>query len=109
MDPEVGAALRSRCETFLNELTDMKQQAKDLDHLMGYGGLSSANTLRQKFEQKAQGGGVHDVGDSAVNRLEQHIEVVRLMRDTYAAAIGQLQATDQTAGAQLTAHTEGMN
>ncbi|WP_431949892.1 hypothetical protein [Nocardia lijiangensis] len=109
MDEAIGAALRARCENFLIELTDMKQHAKDLDHLMGYGGLPSANSLRQKFEQKANGGGAHDTSDSAVNRLAQNIEVVRLMRDTYAAAIGQLQAADEAAGNQLNAHTEGMN
>lgn len=76
-------------------------------HVDGYGGLPSALDLKVKFEKKADGGGEHDADDSAVRRLEQHIEVVKLMRDTYAAAIGKLQQTDQSAAGEMTAQTEG--
>lgn len=109
MEEGIGEALRKRCEGFLAELDTLRTDAQALDRLTGYGTLPSAQQLQQKFEQKAGGGSPHDSNDSAVKRIEQHIEVVQLMRDTYAAAIGKLQETDQTAGAQLTAHTEGMN
>ncbi|MEV0031119.1 hypothetical protein [Nocardia sp. NPDC050793] len=109
MEEGIGEALRKRCETFMAELDIMRTDAQALDRLMGYGTLPSAQQLQKKFEQKAGGGSAHDSDDSAVKRIEQHIEVVQLMRDTYAAAIGKLQATDQAAGNQLNAHTEGMN
>jgi len=90
-------------------LVSHRPKAKDLDHLAGYGSLPSAMNLQQKFELKAAGGGPHDGNDSAVTRLEQHIEIVTLMRDTYAAAIGQLQSTDQAAADQMNTQTEGVN
>ncbi|MFQ6399132.1 hypothetical protein ACLMAJ_37580 [Nocardia sp. KC 131] len=106
MQEGIGEALRSRCETFLTELKDMKEKAKDLDHLAGYGGLPSAQLLQGKFQNKAANGGSHDTNDSAVTRLQQNIDVVQLMQDTYAAAIGQLKETDQAAGSQMNANTE---
>ncbi|WP_454194133.1 hypothetical protein [Nocardia sp. Marseille-Q1738] len=36
-----------------------------------------------------------------VARLQQHIEIVQLMHDTYAAAIGKLKATDEAAGSRI--------
>jgi hypothetical protein len=106
MEAEIGEALRRRCETLLAELKDMRSNAQDLDHLSGYGDLPSAQTLQAKFEMKAAGGDSHDPNDSAVARLQQHIEVVQLMHDTYAAAIGKLQATDEAAGSRMSTLTE---
>ncbi|MEU7633374.1 hypothetical protein AB0C34_25910 [Nocardia sp. NPDC049220] len=102
----IGEALRRRCETFLGKLMSMKTQAQRLDRLSGYGDLPSAQTLQAKFEKKAAGGDSHDPNDSAVARLQQHIEVVQLMHDTYAAAIGKLQATDGAAGSRMSTLTE---
>ncbi|MCP2318316.1 hypothetical protein APR12_003669 [Nocardia amikacinitolerans] len=109
MDEGIGEALRKRCETMLRDLDTMVRDAQQLQYLAGYGSLPSAVALQEKFQNKAVNGGPHDSKDSAATRLQQHIEVVQLMHDTYAAAIGKLQETDQTAGTQLTAHTEGMN
>ncbi|MBF6143542.1 hypothetical protein [Nocardia farcinica] len=108
MDPDLGAALHQRCEALLGELDALTRSAKQLAYLSGYGGLPSALDLKVKFEKKADGGGEHDADDSGVRRLEQHIEVVKLMRDTYAAAIGKLQQTDQSAAGEMNAHTEGV-
>jgi hypothetical protein len=88
------------------ELENMKRQAAQLAYLSGYGDLPSAQTLQAKFEKKAVGGDSHDPNDSAVARLQQHIEVVQLMHDTYAAAIGKLQATDEAAGSRMSTLTE---
>ncbi|WP_280511637.1 hypothetical protein [Nocardia farcinica] len=104
----IGGALPQRCDTLLLELDVLKQQAGDLAYLSGYGGLPSALDLQNKFQAKASGGAPHDPNDSAVARLQQHIEVVKLMRDTYSAAIGQLQQTDQSAASRMNAHTEGV-
>ncbi|MET8776234.1 hypothetical protein ABZV58_14555 [Nocardia sp. NPDC004654] len=109
MDESIGEALRKRCEEMLDDLDVLTADALNLQYLSGYGGLPSARALQEKFQNKAVNGGPHDSKDSAVTRLQQHMEVVQLMHDTYAAAIGKLQAADQAAGNQLTAHTEGMN
>ncbi|WP_327111726.1 hypothetical protein OHB12_26600 [Nocardia sp. NBC_01730] len=106
MEEGIGEALRARCETFLGELRSMKTMAQRLDRLSGYGGLPSAQTLQAKFEGKAAGGDSHDPNDSAVTRVQQHIEIVTLMRDTYAVAIGKLKATDEAAGSQMGNLTE---
>ncbi|MBF6211540.1 hypothetical protein IU487_10835 [Nocardia puris] len=69
---------------------DLLRMAGDLGHLSGFGTLPSAEALRQKFQNKA----VSDA-DSAVNQLMKHIELVSLMRDTYALAIRKLTDQDQ--------------
>ncbi|WP_067474161.1 hypothetical protein [Nocardia amamiensis] len=105
MEEGIGEALRRRCETLLAGLQDMKTDAAQLAYLSGYGDLPSAKIMKVKFERKADGGGSHDANDSAVARLQQHIEVVQMMHDTYAAAIGKLQATDEAAGTRIDTQT----
>ncbi|MEV0250709.1 hypothetical protein AB0H76_29225 [Nocardia sp. NPDC050712] len=100
MDSDLGEALRKRCETFVSALELLKDDAKGLDHLLGYGTLPSAIALQGKFEKKASG------DDSAVKRLEQHIEVVSLMHDAYAAAIGKITQADQSAALATKQQTE---
>ncbi|MGQ4598361.1 hypothetical protein [Nocardia sp. R6R-6] len=101
MEDGIGEALRRRCETLLSELADMQKRARELAYLSGYGDLPSARTIQAKFERKADGGDTHDPNDSAVARIQQHIEVVQLMHDTYAAAIGKLQSTDEAVGSRM--------
>ncbi|WP_194819272.1 hypothetical protein [Nocardia sp. XZ_19_385] len=100
MDTDIGEALRKRCETFIDALDVMKKDAQALDHLSGYGTLPSALALQKKFEQKASGDG------SAAKVIEQHIEVVKLMHDTYAAAIGKITQADQSAALSTKQQTE---
>jgi hypothetical protein len=102
---DVGAALRQECENLLTNLRDRRFDAITLGHLAGYGGLPSALDIKKKFELKATGG---ENGDSAVDRIDGLIEIVSLMRDTYAAAIGELQETDQQNSSQTTAAGEGL-
>jgi hypothetical protein len=107
MEEGIGEALRAACETYLDKLESLKTDASRLDYLSGYGGLPSALHLRDKFQAKAVAGRDDDPDDSAVKRLEKHIEIAQLMHDTYAAAIGRLQTTDQTVGANVTTAGEG--
>ncbi|WP_280216138.1 hypothetical protein [Nocardia cyriacigeorgica] len=95
MDDQIGAALRDRCETFRLELLDMRDDARNLGHVSGFGGLKSAQALQAKFAAVAVGGADGDPSANAVGRLDEAIQIVELMRDTYAAAIGKLQQTDQ--------------
>lgn len=105
MDTGIGEALRGRCDTLRTQLDQIRKETKGLAHLAGYGGLPSALDLKKKFELKASGA---ENGDSAESRLDEMIQVVTLMRDTYAAAIGRLQETDQQNSSQTTAAGEGL-
>ncbi|MFI9534995.1 hypothetical protein ACIG56_17320 [Nocardia fusca] len=89
MEDGVGTALALECETLLDNLRQRKQDAEALQFLSGYGGLPSALDMKAKFEKVAVG------EDGAVSRLGDLIEIVTLMRDTYAAAVGKLRDTDR--------------
>lgn len=107
LEEGIGEALSTACEQYRQKLQDLKDNASTLAYLSGYGGLPSALAMQDKFQQKAAGGS-DNPDDNAVKRLEQHIELAELMRDTYLAAIGKLQATDQDTGTQLTNTGEGL-
>lgn len=106
MDHDAGAALRQECETLVAQLRVRHDRASRLSRLSGYGGLPSALDMKRKFEQKATGA---ENGDCAVDRIDGLIEIVSLMRDTYAAAIGELEDTDQQNSAQTTAAGQGLS
>ncbi|MFB7874968.1 hypothetical protein ACFC06_06900 [Nocardia sp. NPDC056064] len=101
MENGIGEALRAACSTYATKLAKLKADAGQLGHLSGYGGIPSADVLKQKFQNKAINGEADNTSDSALKRLEQHIEIAELMRDTYAAAIGKLKDSDQKSGTQL--------
>ncbi|MGW5386003.1 hypothetical protein [Nocardia sp. NPDC003963] len=105
VEHEVGTLLRQECENLLGDLRKRRNQAGILGRLAGYGGLPSAQDIKRKFELKATGG---ESGDSAVDRIDGLIEIVKLMRDTYAAMIGELQETDQQNSSQTTTAGEGL-
>lgn len=107
LEEGIGADLAKACEDYRQKLMDIKDSTEGLGRLAGYGGLPSALAMQDKFQQKAVGGGGNS-DDNAVKRLEQHIELAELMRDTYLAAIGKLQTSDQDTGAQLTNTGEGL-
>jgi hypothetical protein len=105
VEHDVGVLLRQECENLLMNLRDRRRSAQTLGRLAGYGALPSAQDIQKKFELKANGG---EDGDSAVERIDGLIEIVNLMRDTYAAMIGELQETDQQNSSQTTAAGEGL-
>ena len=96
MDEELGKALKDHVAHLIMRLEDKIGSANDLQYVGGFGGLDSAKSLQQKFVNKAVGD-----EDSAVNRLKQAIDIARLMEKTYALAIGQVEATDQSTAAAL--------
>ncbi|MBF6397700.1 hypothetical protein IU438_18080 [Nocardia cyriacigeorgica] len=96
LDPDLGNALIGRCDTMLTELDAMRTQALNLQYVSGFGTLKSADALAKKFASKAVG-----AEDSAVTRLEETIDIVNTMKQTYELAIRTLTETDQTIGDQL--------
>ncbi|MBF6440065.1 hypothetical protein [Nocardia cyriacigeorgica] len=94
MEPEIGNALKGRADTLLTELRKMVADTKQLEHVSGFGTLNSAEALRKKFAAKAS-----TDEDSALKRLQESIDIVTLMSETYALAIRRIEETDQsTAG-----------
>ncbi|MFI6213714.1 hypothetical protein ACIBCD_17125 [Nocardia brasiliensis] len=96
LDVEVGEKLAQRAEKMKTDLQDMLDKAAQLAHLSGFGTLASAVALKGKFALKADNG-----EDSAVKRLEQSIDAVTLMRDTYKLACGKLAEADKSAADKL--------
>ncbi len=92
IDPGVAERLADHCDTLIIELEAIKQEAWSVTSLSGFGGLQSAKDLQRKFEQKA-----HDY----IAVLDQHIQVVTAMRDTYLTTIHRLTEQDQLTSANL--------
>ncbi|MGW6727284.1 hypothetical protein ACWF9G_15400 [Nocardia sp. NPDC055029] len=108
LEEGLGEALRASCESYLFDLEELRGKTEQLAHLSGWGGLETAILLKQKFEAKAVAGSADDTTDSAANRLATHIEIAQLMRDTFAAAIGKLQAVDGQNAAGIAATGQGI-
>ncbi|CAM4516067.1 hypothetical protein NONI108955_40260 [Nocardia ninae] len=102
LDTEIGTALARHAQRMSDQLSLMMDRASSLAFLSGFGTLQSADALRNKFAQKANNG-----NDSAVKRLQQSIDVVTLMKETYELAIGKLQESDQSAADKLAALNMG--
>ena len=79
----------------IDDLTRQQQDAEALQYLSGYGGLPSAQDMKEKFEQLAVGDG------GATERIGNLIEIANTMRDTYAAMIGKLGDTDEATSQAL--------
>ncbi|MFD6220033.1 hypothetical protein [Nocardia asteroides] len=103
LEEGLGEALRAACETYVNDLQDLKRKTAQVEHLSGWGTLETALILKAKFEAKAVSGSGDDPNDSADKRIAAHIEIAQLMRDTFAAAIGKLQSVDGQNAGDLTA------
>ncbi|WP_378737768.1 hypothetical protein [Nocardia brasiliensis] len=102
LDTEIGTALASHAQRMREQLDLMMNRAKNLAFTSGFGTLQSAEALRDKFALKANNG-----DDSAVKRLQQSLEVVTLMKETYELAIGKLKESDQSAADRLAALNAG--
>ncbi|MEU7217261.1 hypothetical protein [Nocardia iowensis] len=102
LDEQIGQDLARHAEQMRTKLQNMLNKAGELEHLSGFGSLTSAGDLRNKFALKANNG-----DDSAVKRLKQSIDVVILMKETYELAIGKLKESDQSAADRLAALNAG--
>ncbi|QIS01983.1 hypothetical protein F5X71_06345 [Nocardia brasiliensis] len=96
LDEEIGGKLAQRAEQMIDKLQSMWAAANNLDRVTGFGTLESAKALQNKFALKANNG-----DDAAVKRLEQSIDAVTLMRDTYKLACGKLSEADKAAADKL--------
>ncbi|UGT59980.1 hypothetical protein [Nocardia asteroides] len=98
----LGNSMANVVGEYIAALEAQKLVAGKLDRLSGWGGLPSAQAIRQKLEFKAATGSADDPDDSATKRLDQHISIARDQRDTFLAAIGKLHSTDQQSADTLT-------
>lgn len=98
----LGQAIADVVSEYIAELEYQRNETLTLERLSGWGGLPSAQAIRQKLEFKAVAGSADDPDDSATKRLDQHISIARDQRDTFLAAIGKLHTTDQQSADTLT-------
>ncbi|MBF6427110.1 hypothetical protein GV791_30285 [Nocardia cyriacigeorgica] len=96
MDPQIGSALKARADAMLTELDLMVFDVKALEHVSGFGTLGSAVALQKKFAAKAT-----TADDSAQKRLQESIDIVKLMSETYELAIRRIEETDQSTAGTL--------
>ncbi|MFH5209740.1 hypothetical protein ACHIPZ_16290 [Antrihabitans sp. NCIMB 15449] len=90
LDPIVAKSVHDACEAFIEELSRLRQTARNQYVLTGYGDLPSAAALAGKFERKAVGG-----VDALVTRYEQNIAVVKLIQETVSHSISRIVDEDR--------------
>ncbi|MFE7718022.1 hypothetical protein ACFU44_03150 [Nocardia rhizosphaerihabitans] len=102
IEEDLGQAIADVVSQYISALEIQKDDAANLNHLNGWGGLPSAVAIQDKLQSKAA------ADESAVKRLEAHIAIARDQRDTFLAAIGKLQAVDQQTADALGATGTGI-
>lgn len=96
MESDIAAKLAAHCDAFATSLENALRQTDDLRVVEGFGGVRSAQYLRDKFAKKA----VEDP-DSAANRLKTAIDIVNLMKQTFELSCKQIEETDQSTSSAL--------
>lgn len=89
---ELGTARQcaQRCQVLLDQLDELRNRARALGTVEGFGILPSGVTLAEKFSKKAIGGDY-----SMVQALTDHIEQVELMRTVFETIERRYAETDQ--------------
>ncbi|MFC9436514.1 hypothetical protein [Nocardia sp. NPDC057030] len=96
LSPEVGKDLDAKCETYLDDLDDIRGSMRGLSWATGFGGMPSGPVLEQKFALKGRGGDT-----SLESSLETHIDEVKLMRQVFAQAMANYRAVDESNSQQI--------
>lgn len=96
MESDIAAKLAGHCDALVDELDTALRRTNDLKTVEGFGGLRSAQFLRDKFAKKAV-----DDPDSAAKRLQTAIDIVNLMKQTFELSCKQIQETDQSTSSAL--------
>lgn len=96
LSPDVGKDLDAKCQTYLDDLDDIRASTYRVRTVAGFGTMPSGPILEQKFQHKAVG------GDSSIDTsLQTHIEEVKLMRQVFAKAMANYQAVDESNSQKL--------
>ncbi|MBJ8345638.1 hypothetical protein [Antrihabitans sp. YC2-6] len=99
LDPAIAAEIQDACESFVSELQIAREKAAFLGNIVGIGGLDSANELAAKFVDKAVGPG------GLIERLEQNIDIVRLISETVSHSVKTTIEVDEAIGDALSSVT----
>ncbi|CAM2814916.1 PE domain-containing protein [Prescottella defluvii] len=88
---EPGVALRcaQRCEALISELSQLRERARVLGKVEGFGHLPSGSVMQAKFEAKAVSGDY-----PMVQALTDHIEEVDRMRSLFEKIDARFSATE---------------
>ncbi|MFI6172566.1 hypothetical protein ACIBCN_37715 [Nocardia sp. NPDC051052] len=98
LSPDVGKDLDAKCQTYLDDLDDIRTSAYRVRTVAGFGTMPSGPILETKFQQKAKG------GDTSVDAsLQTHIEEVQLMRQVFAKAMANYQTVDESNSQKIAA------
>ncbi len=92
VDPDAFTAIIKACADRLNVLDKARRDARVLQTLDGFGTLGSGVLLHGKYETKG-----HEIDD----RLQQHIDIVNAMKDTFTKAHKAYTETDASVAASL--------
>ncbi|WP_433662863.1 hypothetical protein ACQPW1_12390 [Nocardia sp. CA-128927] len=98
LSPDIGKDLDAKCQTYLDDLDDIRTSTYRVRTVAGFGTMPSGPILEHKFQQKANG------GDSSIDAsIQTHIEEVQLMRQVFAKAIANYQAVDESNSQKIAA------
>ncbi|WP_405161693.1 hypothetical protein OG203_36040 [Nocardia sp. NBC_01499] len=98
LSPDVGKDLDAKCQTYLDDLDDIRKSTFRVRTVAGFGAMPSGPILEHKFQQKATG------GDTSIDTsIQTHIEEVQLMRQVFAKAIANYQAVDESNSQKIAA------
>ncbi|WP_378738560.1 hypothetical protein [Nocardia brasiliensis] len=98
LSPEVGKDLDARCQTYLDDLDDIRSSTYRVRAVAGFGTMPSGPILENKFQQKAKS------GDNSIDAsIQTHIEEVQLMRQVFAKAMANYQSVDESNSQKIAA------
>ncbi|MFF3226206.1 hypothetical protein ACFYV7_25655 [Nocardia suismassiliense] len=98
LSPDVGKDLDAKCQTYLDDLDDIRSSTYRVRTVAGFGTMPSGPVLEHKFQQKGDG------GDSSIDTsIKTHIEEVQLMRQVFAKAMANYQSVDVSNSQNLAA------
>ncbi|WP_157128781.1 hypothetical protein [Nocardia amamiensis] len=91
LDPDIGNGLAQDCDRNIDNLEGVLQLTRNIETVTGFGGFPSGKVLEEKFTLKGSTG-----SDSIQNRIREHIDEVKLMREVFVKAIENFRSVDQS-------------
>lgn len=102
LDESVGVDCLGACEQLLADFEDLARLAKQAQQVRGFGGFDSGHQLAAMYKGKGVGG-----VDSIDSVIEQHKQVVALIRDTISASVTRVGSQDDSSSQTISAIEPG--
>lgn len=91
LDPSVAGECLAACEDLLRGFEEVEKLGANAQRAEGFGGFDSGQELSVMFAQKGIGG-----PDAIDLIIQQHKEVVALIRETISASVNKVTAQDES-------------